>query len=71
MSLEKFNGGTMDATVWADEWLKIIKKHPQIPEDRGSMIGWLANAIMAGYDAGRKAGEELVVDTEPNHGSSE
>lgn len=54
---------TMDATIWADEWLKTIEKHTQIPTDRGTMIGWFANSIMVGYDAGRKAGENLVVDT--------
>lgn len=41
---------TMDAKVWADEWIKTITAHPQIPTDHGCMIGWFANAIMAGYD---------------------
>lgn len=36
---------TMDATVWADEFIR------QFPDmDRGMMITWFANAIMAGYD---------------------
>ncbi len=55
---------TTDAVIWADEWLKTIEKHPHISTDKGTMIGWFANAIMAGYDAGRRAVEELVVDTE-------
>ena len=47
---------TMDARVWAREWLKAIKEYPSIPFDEGTMIGWFANAIMAGYDeAERKA----------------
>lgn len=46
---------TTDATVWADEWLKTLSKHPKISKDRSVMIGWFANAIMTGYDAGRKA----------------
>lgn len=41
---------TMDARIWAKEWLKCIKKYPSIPTDEGCMIGWFANAIMAGYD---------------------
>lgn len=39
-----------DAQIWAQEWLKVIKKNPSISTDEGSMIGWFANAIMVGYD---------------------
>ena len=59
---------TTDATIWTSEWLRIIKDHPNIPTDEESMISWFANAIMAGYDMGRKAGESLVVDDAKNHG---
>ena len=59
---------TTEATIWANEWLRAIKEHPNIPQDKGAMIEWFANAIMVGYDAGRKAGEALNLDTEPNHG---
>lgn len=41
---------TMDAQVWADEWLKTIAERPEIATDRDTMIGWFSNAIMAGYD---------------------
>jgi hypothetical protein len=41
---------TLDARIWADEWLKTIKEHPEIPLDRAAMISWFANAIMAGWD---------------------
>ena len=41
---------TVDAQVWAKEWMKTIKEHPEIANDEGAMIGWFANAIMAGYD---------------------
>lgn len=41
---------TLDARIWAKEWLKTIKKRPNIPTDEGTMIAWFANAIMAGYD---------------------
>jgi len=30
---------------------------------------WFAGAILAGYDAGRKAGEDLNVDAAANHGT--
>jgi uncharacterized protein (DUF608 family) len=42
---------TMDAQIWVAEWMKTIKEHPGIPTDEGAMLGWFANAIMAGYDA--------------------
>jgi hypothetical protein len=48
---------TMDAQIWTTEWLKTIKEHPEIPTDEGTMLGWFANAIMAGYDAGLKQKE--------------
>jgi hypothetical protein len=39
-----------DAWVWADRWLETIAAHPDIPTDRETMMGWFANAIMAGHD---------------------
>lgn len=42
---------TMDAQVWARKWLEITADKPEIATDEGAMIGWFANAIMAGYDA--------------------
>ncbi len=43
---------TMDAKVWAEEFIKALRGHPVggICVDEGAMIGWFANAIMAGYD---------------------
>jgi len=41
---------TMDAQVWAQKWLEITKDKPEVATDEGAMIGWFANAIMAGYD---------------------
>ena len=46
---------TMDAQVWTVEWMKTIKEHPGIPNDEGAMLGWFANAIMAGYDADQQS----------------
>ena len=41
---------SIDARIWTREWLKTIKDNPDIATDEGAMIGWFANAIMAGYD---------------------
>ena len=38
---------TMDAAVWAAEF---VKRYPGSEFSEGDMIGWFANAIMAGYD---------------------
>lgn len=46
--------GETDAQVWATRWLEIISENPNIPTDKGTMISWFANAIMAGYDHGRR-----------------
>lgn len=46
---------TMDAQVWANEFAK------QFPEiDKGTMLGWFANAIMAGYDTAMSKRAERV-----------
>jgi hypothetical protein len=45
---------SIDARDWADEWLKTIALHPDIPTDRMTMVTWFANAIMAGYDAAER-----------------
>jgi len=42
--------GEFNAQKWVDEWLKTIEKYPSIPKDGDTMLGWFANAIMAGYD---------------------
>jgi len=44
--------GCTDAQVWAQAFVETIRENPTIPEDEGTMIGWFANAIMAGYDEG-------------------
>ena len=43
---------TMDAREWANRWLKAVEEKPSIATDEATMIGWFANAIMAGYDTG-------------------
>jgi len=49
--------GEFDAKVWAEEFVKMVKAKPGIATDEGTMIGWFANAIMAGYD--QRASEEV------------
>lgn len=58
---------TTDAREWARVWAETIKDHPNVPYDDASMIGWFANAIMAGYDAAQQgaqpdAGSECECD---------
>lgn len=36
---------TVDAKIWAEEF---VKRNPGA--DEATMVGWFANAIMAGYD---------------------
>lgn len=52
--------GNMDAKVWAEEFVKVVKTKPLIPTDEGTMIGWFANAIMAGYDNGCRNTEDKL-----------
>lgn len=46
--------GETDAQKWAHEFAKVAELRPDIPRDEGTMIGWFANAIMAGYDQGAR-----------------
>lgn len=39
-----------DAKYWVDLWADTLRSHPNIPTDESTMLGWFANAIMAGYD---------------------
>jgi hypothetical protein len=54
--------GNTDARVWAAAWLETLAEHPQIATDEGTMLGWFANAIMAGYDEGRKVERKVGFD---------
>ena len=47
--------GEFSAKVWAEEFVRSVKIKPEIATDEGTMLGWFANAIMAGYD---KANQE-------------
>jgi hypothetical protein len=56
MSMTAFDEliGETDAQRWAREFVKVAELRPDIPCDEGTMIGWFANAIMAGYDDGAR-----------------
>src|SRR5665213_703018 len=49
--------GNIDAVTWAEEWCEIAREIAEDKDERevideGWMIGWFANAIMAGFDQG-------------------
>jgi hypothetical protein len=48
--------GTVDAQVWTDQFMDRFDGRRIGAEDVewGTMIGWFANAIMAGYDEARR-----------------
>jgi hypothetical protein len=48
--------GNTDAAEWTDTFLAIAEQQDWTIEDIdwGLMIGWFSNAIMAGYDEGRR-----------------
>ena len=44
---------TMDAKIWAQEFMETFKNHSDVmPKwlDEALMLGWFANAIMCGWD---------------------
>lgn len=45
---------SMDARDWTAGWLKCVAANPSIATDEGAMLGWFANAIMAGFDTARR-----------------
>jgi len=48
---------TMDGKRWSEEF---CQRFPQCEID--DVLGWFCNAIMVGYDGGRKVGIKEVVD---------
>ncbi len=44
---------TIDAKLWADEFMATKQRLGDAEFDHVMMLGWFANAIMRGYDAGR------------------
>lgn len=52
MSNKSFLHSTTNASIWAKEFMDTIIEH-DIDVDEDFMLGWFANAIMAGYDSCR------------------
>jgi hypothetical protein len=47
---KEFNPQGIDAVVWAKEFVRLHRHNIKYPLDEETMIGWFANAIMAGMD---------------------
>ena len=52
--MDKFNLQSMDARVWVKEFNRIEVERGLQPTDPEWMLGWFANAIMAGYDEAKR-----------------
>ena len=53
---------TIDARIWAREFVKIFTKTRLLRAgiSEQDMIGWFANSIMAGFDEARRRDRELI-----------
>lgn len=50
---ETFDTSLTDALYWAEKFMQTVREHNlEITEE--VMLGWFANAIMAGYDEARR-----------------
>lgn len=54
---------TMDATVWAAEFMERFKDRKQ-DIDADLMLGWFANAIMTGWDFRERRGVYVEANDE-------
>lgn len=45
---------SFDAKVWALNFIDCVKRNPEIATDLECMTGWFANALMRGFDEGKK-----------------
>ena len=50
---------TMDAKIWAEEFMKYFY-NILFEFDEGVMLSWFANAIMTGYDHSSRRSEEKI-----------
>jgi len=53
---------TMDADVWATEFIEHMEEFKIDPTDHDLMLGWFANCSMAGYDLATSRAEKLARD---------
>lgn len=60
----------IDAVKWAAEFNRVAVSLGYPEMDEGWLIGWFANAIMRGYDAGRAAERKLIA-VEARHGTED
>ena len=56
------NTKSTDAYEWAVALAHHAEQYPTIAQDAGAMLGWFANAIMNGIDAGRAKALDDNVD---------
>jgi hypothetical protein len=58
--------GNNSAQDWARAFIDMLTEQEgegaQLPVDEGTMIGWFANAIMTGYDAGAEHERKRPID---------
>lgn len=52
--------GEFDASVWARAFVAVVAQRPAIATDEGTMTGWFANALMAGYDEAQRRNADLL-----------
>lgn len=60
----------IDAVKWAAEFNRVAVSLGYPEMDEGWLIGWFANAIMRGYDAGRVVERKLIA-VEARHGTED
>ena len=60
--MSEFSPQSIDAKVWTKEFMRLYYEHDRDYKwiDESLMLGWFANAIMAGYDEARRRFEPKV-----------
>lgn len=59
---------SFNARDWAKAFIETAKQKPDIAMDEETMTGWFANAIMRGYDEGRRSDIEEPLNPVAHHG---
>lgn len=57
---------SFDANDWAEEFVRLFPAGP----DKATMVGWFANAIMAGHDRGQSRISALEAELERLKGTT-
>lgn len=58
---ESFKLDSIDGFAWAEHFQETLKQVPGIATDVTTMQGWFANAIMAGYDYGKREASKVDI----------